>query len=289
MKVYIAHSRFHAENKYQRIQSVIDYVNQLLGGLYEYAEIHPQAMETYFIDYYLAQVENGGFEQFFRNSRFSEDINQYILNGLKNIGADQHYIIFQNSLNILKSLSKESLNNFLNDPYNELLDEALTPILSSLNELDSKFYSCPQSLLDINYEYIGKIKDVEILQDDNVQQKIKILLDNVPDYEERLEKQKKFEIENESPISKIAKALCTEYQQELISINSIDYGQDYVNEEKVLENSENGNFYCYLTTSMGFYYYIYNQGNNTANLYQGDTNQLIGTLICDDVLFGTRN
>lgn len=282
MKVYVSRSQFDSLDKYQRIQGVIDYVNQLVGGLYEYDELNAEAIETYFVDYYLSQVENGGLRQFFSNSGFNPSMNLIILNGLTHMGAVHHKDIFEYALNTLISLPEPSREEVLFSPYRESIQESLQPILSTFDTLDTHFNSIPP-LRDLVNEYINTITDLEIVEDDLLSEKMQVLLDSVPDYEDRFEKQRQLDIENEPAYSKIAKALCEQYEHELVSINAIDHGQDYVSDDEVLKNEMDGNYYCYLTTSKGFHYFIYNETNKTADFMQED-NQLIGTLECSNII-----
>jgi len=282
MRLYVSRTQFDSLDKYQRIQAVIDYVNQLVNGLYEYDELNPQVLEIYFVDYYLSQVENGGHRQFFSNSGFNPSMNLIILNGLSNMGAVHHKEIFEYALNMLVSLPEASREEVLYSPYRESINVSLHSILSSFDAIDAEFH-LTESLRNFNYEYIDNITDLEIVDDDLLSERMKTLLDSVPDYENRLEMQRQLDIENEPRYSKIAKALCEHYEHDLISINAIDHGQDFVSDDEVLENEKNGNYYCYLTTSQGSHYFIYDDINNTAAFMQ-ENNQHIGTMDCESII-----
>jgi len=280
MKIYIAHSQYENLDKCQRIQAIIDYVNQLVNGLYEYEEINSQAIESYFVDYYLAQVKNGGHRQFFSNSGFNPSINQMVLNGLSNMGAYLHEENFSNGLNILNSIPEDSREEVLYTLYEESIDPSFQSVLSSFDAIDTQFY-LNESLSDLNHDYISRFEDLEIVPDNVFSEKIKILLDDVPNYENRQQIQRQLEIENEPFYSKVATALCEHYKHELISINALDHGQGLVSDNEVIKNEKMGNYYCYFTTSKGLHYYIYNDGDKTASLFK-ENKQLVGTLDCEE-------
>lgn len=76
--------------------SVVMYVNQLLHeGFYERDELPKEALWSYNVDYYLAQVNNGGHGQFIGNSRWVEPIVMDIQDGLEAMGHDEALDIFR--------------------------------------------------------------------------------------------------------------------------------------------------------------------------------------------------
>jgi len=70
MPIVVSQSAFDAypDDSYPLVANLIDYVNTLTHrGRYNRAEIPPRAMQAFHMDYYLAQVNNGGHAQFVHN------------------------------------------------------------------------------------------------------------------------------------------------------------------------------------------------------------------------------
>ena len=107
---------------------------------------------------------------------------------------------------------------------------------------------------------------------------MKMLLMNVPDYQARQEQRKQWETEHEPLYLKIINEFCQHHQHELLSINALDFGNDSVSEAEAIQNEINGNYYCYFSTHLGSYYFVYSQEENTARFFESEARQLIGIL-----------
>lgn len=80
---------------YALVQSVIDYVNAMTQqGKYWLMELPEQAVQAYYCDYYLAQVNNGGHSQFIHNSAMRDFELTSIDQGLQAMGAYDAHKIF---------------------------------------------------------------------------------------------------------------------------------------------------------------------------------------------------
>jgi hypothetical protein len=91
MRVIVPESAFEQSEyrDYEIVQTVVDYVNVMLDrGLYHRHELPQFALQAYYADYYLAQVNNGGHSQFIHNSgRKAKQIFADALAGLTAMGA----------------------------------------------------------------------------------------------------------------------------------------------------------------------------------------------------------
>lgn len=67
-QVTITKESMEDEDPYGVILSNIDIINDLLSNHVRHDEICIQSLKSYYVDYYLAQVNNGGFSQFVYNS-----------------------------------------------------------------------------------------------------------------------------------------------------------------------------------------------------------------------------
>ncbi|KAF1016500.1 MAG: hypothetical protein GAK29_04527 [Acinetobacter bereziniae] len=66
--ILISKQSLESDDHYDVIMSNIDTLNELFEHYIEYDEMSAEALYSYFVDYYLAQVNNGGFSQFVYNT-----------------------------------------------------------------------------------------------------------------------------------------------------------------------------------------------------------------------------
>ena len=72
----------------------IDFVNALFEELLEPEEVSHDALLSYYVDYYLAEVNNGGFAQFVYNTGWKPRVVALVKEGLSAIGAVKHAELF---------------------------------------------------------------------------------------------------------------------------------------------------------------------------------------------------
>lgn len=88
-----------AQDPYALVQSVIEFVNAMTSdGLFKLSELPPAAVQAYYSDYYLAQVNNGGHSQFIHNSRMQQETLSAIEAGLEAMGATEALAVFHDML-----------------------------------------------------------------------------------------------------------------------------------------------------------------------------------------------
>jgi len=81
------------------VQATVNFVNALTGEAhYELGEIPAEAVQAYFCDYYLAQVNNGGHSQFVHNARMDPVAMDAIDTGLHAMNASELHAIFREML-----------------------------------------------------------------------------------------------------------------------------------------------------------------------------------------------
>src|SRR5215510_6523910 len=102
--VIVSDQSFASTDPYDIISSNIEFVNALFGEHLRADEIAPDALRSYYVDYYLAQVNNGGFSQFVYNSHWSPLMNGYIREGLAAMKAAGHLALFNESAALVDRL-----------------------------------------------------------------------------------------------------------------------------------------------------------------------------------------
>lgn len=118
---------------YDRISEIVTFVNYALTECaYTLEELPQDAVRTYYADYYLAQVLNGGHAQFVGNSHWTERHLVYIEQGLAAIGLTEAMAVFAR----LRAMPARYGLDFTRDLTSE--DYDLTEV--EFKELDSIFF-----------------------------------------------------------------------------------------------------------------------------------------------------
>ena len=126
---------------YGLVQSVIDFTNTMFqSGHYRPDELPAEALQAYYCDYYLTQVNNGGHSQFVHNSRLAPETMNAIAKGLDQMGATETHQIF---LNMLEWAEKNPAEAAAQTGFNG-------GRAAYLDELDTQFYDVERSTPMIN-------------------------------------------------------------------------------------------------------------------------------------------
>lgn len=293
----IKHSDFYNEDKYNRIQGIIDYVNALRNALYnqeELDQIIPQAQQVYFVDYYLSQVENGGLTQYFSNSNFNGEQNNIVLKGLEDIKAYKNKEIFFQACQLLNNMDASLREEYLFSGIYWEEEVRLKPIIKEihieLEKLTDLFFEINEKeepILDLNFKYVEKIDNLKIIDDKLYDKEIEAIVALVPNYDERKKYSEEQWLKNMPRCTKIARKLCSKYNLELLSINALSYGEGLISEEKVKENYNNNIMFYHISTDQGYFYII--DFCKTSVLINGEDNQPIGKINNLEINFDQSN
>ncbi len=98
-----------------------------------------------------SQVNNGGFDQYFRNS--DSDIIAYAPEALKQIGATACAEIVKAAISTIAPIPAED------DARIDALDAALEADEEMLEELDSQFFSYPDNLTELLFAFVARNQD----------------------------------------------------------------------------------------------------------------------------------
>ena len=112
------------------VGSNVWFVNALLEEYLTVEEIAPDALRSYYVDYYLVQVNNGGFSQFVYNSRWSPLVIRLIYEGMRAMGARRHLEVFEQGAKLVEAFSPDRLQAYFASDYfgeNTDRDELNTP------------------------------------------------------------------------------------------------------------------------------------------------------------------
>lgn len=161
LKILVSDKSYNSSDLYDIINSNITVVNLLRNENVENELIHSDSLISYFIDYYLAQNNNGGFSQFVYNSRWNADLNNKIESGLKIIGATEHLEYFRKQKKIVDSISQEELTRYFKSEYfgeNETRDKMK----------NDSYFHIKENLIELNGQWLKNHPELKVLTIENM-------------------------------------------------------------------------------------------------------------------------
>jgi Domain of unknown function (DUF4375) len=213
--VILSDQSFASTEPYDIISSNIELVNALFGEHLKADEIAPDALRSYYVDYYLAQVENGGFSQFVYNSHWSPLMNGFIREGLAAMRAVQHLALFNESAALVEHLGPEGLQTFLES---ELF--GTNPTRDDLDANNDRFYALSETedLVALNADWLRGLPGLKVMTADEIKAEVARRGAALPDREERA----RAALENEPRYFKLIRALIAKAGHELSRVTAGD-------------------------------------------------------------------
>lgn len=153
---------------YTIIGSNISTINAVLeqGGSYEL--IAPEALQSYFVDYYADQMNRGNFSQFVYNSRWNLALNNTIKEGLQNMGAKEQLAYFESQEKLVLSLSADELAMYFESQSEEKGENQETPAYFKIYE--------KENLVNLNSQWLRQLPNLKVLSTDGIYEAIEELL-----------------------------------------------------------------------------------------------------------------
>ena len=159
-KIIVPKKAYESESPYELVQSVVNFVNfTLRHAFFNRDEIAQNAMRAYHVDYYLAQVNNGGHSQFAANSNMLDVILQDIGEGLDAMRHDaasiyKRFLTFarMEPARMAKVLKGGGFGNI--DPF--------------MHSLDKEFYALDRErpLINANRDWLKSLPELQVVADD---------------------------------------------------------------------------------------------------------------------------
>ncbi|QNP50501.1 DUF4375 domain-containing protein [Diaphorobacter aerolatus] len=254
-----------SDDSYDVIDSNIESVNELIERLVEYEEISPEALKSYYVDYYLAQVKNGGFAQFIYNIGCDAEIIEYVQEGLADMQAIGHAALFEKSLAIIERLSEEELDRFLDS---ELFGDNTER--DALNEFNSEFYALDEreDLVEFNSRWLKQHPDLQALDEEELQARYDEIAGLIPNLEEREEAA----AAGMPRYALVIDALCEAADHELDRITAGNPSHEHEGQQTVA---------WHFLTDKGHFYMV--DLGDKALMFDGDTHKLVAEADVSDL------
>lgn len=288
--ILIKRSEYESTEKDDRIEGIIEYINYLQSGLYTDEELDrfiPMAQMVYFVDYYRCQVNNGGLDQYFENSKFNESQNKIVLDGLTAMGANKNRDLFQKGCKAIAEASSQIIGHYAGlDDSEEINFEELKQVTEKLNKLTDEFFNLnhntykypdegEEAIKVLTHKFIDKIDTLKILSDESYENELKNILSRVSNFDERLNQAEEKWNQNKPVYYKASESICRMYGLELLSVNALDFGED-TGKVTDKESGENHTLHYHITTDKGYHYVIDNGGELV--LINGETHKSLGSM-----------
>ena len=95
------------------VDSNVTVVNAMYAELLDAPEIAPNALRSYYVDFYLTQALAGGFAQYVFTVPEREEIDAYVREGLQGMGATAHLALFNRIAAAFDALSEDDADAYL--------------------------------------------------------------------------------------------------------------------------------------------------------------------------------
>lgn len=257
--IVVSEKSYKSEDEDEIIYSNIDFVNSLFQEYVYAEEVSDDALKSYYVDYYLAQLENGGFSQFVYNSGWEKNTVRYVREGLGEIGASGNLALFNRLASVLDGMGAERIEQYLNGEYFGINEER--DILDSFyEEFDDLEES--EDLASLNSRWLRQHEKLEVLKEEEYQEKIRSITQSIPDRNLRAQKA----LEAEPRYMKLIRELCKESGHILDRVtagDSIDYEGVEV-------------WAWHFLTNLGHHYMIDYEGK--AIMYSGGSGEAVVTI-----------
>ena len=228
------------------VDSNVAVVNTMYQELLGSGEIAPNALRSYFVDFYLTQSLGGGFAQYVFTAPDRGELDAYIREGLEGMGAAGHVDLFDRTVEAFESLSEEEADIYLDGEADAEEDGELPERVQAMEDLDAEFESLleTEDIVALNAAWLRGQEDLLVLNDDELTAHIAKRVAALPDLEERRAEAEEEALENAPEFEVIIRELCDIAGYELQTITLGDPNYDH-NGETVLAwrfSTDHGDF-----------------------------------------------
>lgn len=262
--VVVSKSSLESDDPYAVVYSNNTFINALQSEHFAPIELSADAMRSYYVDYYLAQINNGGFSQFVYNSGWEEGVIRCVREGLLAMGAYQHYELFNQSASILDQLGPDLLEKFYESEYFGQNEER-----DILNAFDDKFYDLSEreDLVQLNSDWLKGLPNLVIMTVDEMKDEVERRAAALPDRAARAADA----LANEPRFMKLMRALCAEAGHEFTHATAGDPTHEYKGQQILA---------WHFITDKGHYYMV--DADGKAMMFDGDSNDEVVTIEATD-------
>lgn len=221
------------------VDSNVTVVNAMYAELLDAPEIAPNALRSYYVDFYLTQALAGGFAQYVFTVPERDEIDAYVREGLEGMGATAHLALFNRTAAAFDALSEDDADAYLDgdtEGFGEADGGTSSPeAVRELEELDEAFESLleTEDILELNAAWLRRQEGLLLLDDEQLELHIAERVAQIPNLAERQAEAAEEALENAPEFELIIRELCDVAGQELRKITMGDPNYEH-NGETVL-------------------------------------------------------
>ena len=236
------------------VDSNVTVVNAMYAELLDAPEIAPNALRSYYVDFYLTQALAGGFAQYVFTVPEREEIDAYVREGLERMGATAHLALFNRTAAAFDALSEDDADTYLDgdtddfdaadddsddDASDDTADDdggtASVEAIRELQELDDEFESLleTEDILVLNAAWLRSQEGLLLLDDGQLELHIAERVAQIPNLAERQAEAAEEALENAPEFELIIRELCDVAGHDLQKITMGDPNYEH-NGETVL-------------------------------------------------------
>ena len=169
------------------VDANVEVVNVMYAEMLDVGEIAPNALRSYYVDFYLTQSLGGGFAQYVFTAPEREDIDAYIRAGLENMGARAHLDLFNRTVAAFEALSAEEADVYLDRDADLDGDTDVPDAVRLLEELDGEFETLleTEDITALNAAWLRGQADLLVLDDEEIDRHIAERVSRIPNLAER--------------------------------------------------------------------------------------------------------
>lgn len=224
------------------VDANVDVVNAMYTELLEADEIAADALRSYYVDFYLTQSLEGGFAEYVFAAPEREDLDTYIREGLRAMGALAHLDLFDRFVAAFGALPEDDAEAYLNGGAPEDADGgtapdhgAVSPAVQLLEELDGEFEHLleTEDITALNAAWLRGQEDLLVLDEEELDLHIAERVSRITNLQERQAEAAEEALLEAPEFELIIRELCDVAGHTLLKITMGDPNYDY-NGEPVL-------------------------------------------------------
>ncbi|GAA1275369.1 DMP19 family protein [Arthrobacter pascens] len=192
------------------VDANVTVVNAMFRELLNSGEIAPNALRSYFVDFYLTQALGGGFAQYVFTAADRGELDTYIREGLEAMGAAAHLALFDRTAEAFDALSEEEAEIYLDGEWDAETDGELPESVQAMEDLDAEFEALleTEDITALNAAWLRGQEGLLILAGEELAAHLAARVARVPDLEERRAEAEQAALETAPEFELIIRELC---------------------------------------------------------------------------------
>jgi hypothetical protein len=229
------------------VDANVTVVNAMYAELLNAPEIAPNALRSYYVDFYLTQSLGGGFAQYVFTAPERDEIDAYVREGLEAMGAAAHLALFNRTVKAFDALSEDDADAYFEGEADFDADfdggaesgadgnEGTAQAVQELEELDAEFESLleTEDIIALNAAWLRSQEALLTLDEQQLELHIDERVSQIPNLEERRAEAEEEALGNAPEFELIIRELCDVAGHELQKITMGDPNYEH-NGETIL-------------------------------------------------------